>query len=60
MTYLLIFLTIDLIAEKSGRSIGSSDQHFIIKLFTSQHDSFPLSIIGLNGSFGYIGQFDTN
>lgn len=54
-TYLLIFLTIDLIAEKSGLAFGSSDQHLTIKLLMSQQVSLLSSTTGLNGWLWQVG-----
>uniref|UniRef100_A0A2M4DI27 Putative secreted protein n=1 Tax=Anopheles darlingi TaxID=43151 RepID=A0A2M4DI27_ANODA len=45
---LLIFLMIVLSAPKSGRSVGSSDQHFIIMLLTSSYDDS--STLGRKGT----------
>ena len=39
-TYLLSFLIATLRAEKSGRSSGSSDQHFVIILMISSSAQF--------------------
>lgn len=49
LSHLLIFLMMDLMTEKSGRSLGSSLQHLTIKLFMSQHVSLVSSAMGLNG-----------
>lgn len=38
VTYLLIFLMMVLSPLKSGRSVGSSDQHLIMMLFTSSYE----------------------
>lgn len=60
LSYLLIFLTIVLIVAKSGRSAGSSDQHFTIRLLMSQHVSLMSSTIGLKGWLGYTGLLQTS